>query len=144
MSATPNFIVFCGKCGEIYRRVHWNNRGKKSIVWRCVSRLENTGLFCDARTVPESEFQRVAVEAINQLLTGRDEFLTVLEQNISAVVGAESNVAIEGIDRRLKELQTELLKRTAGRAGYDDVALEIDRLRAEKQAPAGSSRPRRA
>jgi site-specific DNA recombinase len=32
-------IVFCGECGEIYRRVHWNNRGCKSIVWRCVSRL---------------------------------------------------------------------------------------------------------
>ena len=26
-------IVFCENCGEIFRRVHWNNRGKKSIVW---------------------------------------------------------------------------------------------------------------
>ena len=25
-------IVFCGECGEFYRRVHWNNRGCKSIV----------------------------------------------------------------------------------------------------------------
>ena len=32
--------VFCENCGEIFRRVHWNNRGKRSIVWRCVSRLE--------------------------------------------------------------------------------------------------------
>ena len=38
-------IIFCGGCGEVFRRVHWNNRGKKSIVWRCVSRLDNTGLF---------------------------------------------------------------------------------------------------
>ena len=36
-------MVFCGDCGEFYRRVHWNNRGCKSIVWRCCSRLENTG-----------------------------------------------------------------------------------------------------
>ncbi len=44
-------MVFCGKCHEVFRRVHWNNRGKKSIVWRCVSRLENTGLFCTASTI---------------------------------------------------------------------------------------------
>ena len=35
-------IVFCGECGEMYRRIHWNNRGVKSIVWRCISRLEGT------------------------------------------------------------------------------------------------------
>jgi site-specific DNA recombinase len=37
-------IVFCGEYGEIYCRVHWNNRGKKSVVWRCVNRLEAKGL----------------------------------------------------------------------------------------------------
>ena len=30
-------MVFCGECGELFRRVHWNNRGVKSIVWRCCS-----------------------------------------------------------------------------------------------------------
>lgn len=64
-------IVICGKCGEVFRRVHWNNRGKKSIVWRCVSRLENTGLFCDARTVLESTIEQVLVTAINQALAIR-------------------------------------------------------------------------
>ena len=38
--------IRCGKCGEIFRRIHWNNRGKKSIVWRCVNRVDNTGK-CD-------------------------------------------------------------------------------------------------
>ena len=33
-------MVVCGECGELYRRVHWNNHGCKSIVWRCISRLE--------------------------------------------------------------------------------------------------------
>lgn len=39
-------IVYCGHCGDIYRRVHWNNRGYKSIVWRCVSRLDEKGSEC--------------------------------------------------------------------------------------------------
>lgn len=38
-------IVYCGHCGDIYRRVHWNNRGYKSIVWRCVIRKYNGGFI---------------------------------------------------------------------------------------------------
>lgn len=34
-------IVYCSKCGDIYRRVVWNNRGKHSIVWRCCTRVEH-------------------------------------------------------------------------------------------------------
>ena len=26
-------IVICGECCEMFRRIHWNNRGCKSIVW---------------------------------------------------------------------------------------------------------------
>ena len=25
-------LAFCSKCGDIYRRIAWNNRGKHSIV----------------------------------------------------------------------------------------------------------------
>ena len=33
-------IVYCDKCGGLFRRFHWNNCGCKSIVWRCSNRLE--------------------------------------------------------------------------------------------------------
>ena len=46
-------MIICGECGEMFRRLHWNNRGCKSIVWRCISRLEPTGQECHARTVNE-------------------------------------------------------------------------------------------
>ena len=35
-------IVFCGHCGDIFRRIKWNNRGCKSTVWRCVCRVKKT------------------------------------------------------------------------------------------------------
>jgi site-specific DNA recombinase len=73
-------MIFCGGCGEVFRRVHWNNRGKKSVVWRCVSRLENTGLFCDARTVPENTLEQLIVTAINQALCDKDHFLITLQK----------------------------------------------------------------
>ena len=61
-------IVYCGHCGDIYRRVHWNNRGYKSIVWRCVSRLEEKGSECTAPTINEETLQKAVVKAINELL----------------------------------------------------------------------------
>jgi site-specific DNA recombinase len=126
-------IVICGKCGEVFRRVHWNNRGKKSIVWRCVSRLENTGLFCDARTVSESQIEQVIVTAINQTLCEKNSFLTTLRDNIAAVISRESDKDLADIDKRLEELQTELLKLAASNADYEKVGDEIHRLRDQKQ-----------
>ncbi|MDD3724253.1 MAG: recombinase family protein, partial [Bacteroidales bacterium] len=126
-------MVFCGKCGEVFRRVHWNNRGKKSIVWRCVSRLENTGLFCDARTVLESTIEQVLVTAINQTLCDKDSFLTTLRDNIATVINRESAKELADIDKRLEELQTELLKLATSNADYEKVGEEIHHLRDKKQ-----------
>ena len=64
-------IVICGECGEMFRRIHWNNRGCKSIVWRCLSRLEPTSQECHARTVNETVLENVVVQAINTLLGDR-------------------------------------------------------------------------
>jgi len=126
-------IIICGKCGEVFRRVHWNNRGKKSVVWRCVSRLENTGLFCDARTVLESTIEQVLVTAINQALCDKDSFLSSLQDNIATIITHESDQALADIDKRLEELQTELLKLATSNADYDKVGDEIHRLRDQKQ-----------
>jgi len=113
--------------------VHWNNRGKKSIVWRCASRLENTGLFCDARTVPESQIEQVVLKAINQALCDKGSFLTTLRDNIATVISCESDKELADIDKRLEELQTELLKLATSNADYEKVGDEIHRLRDQKQ-----------
>lgn len=120
-------------CEEVFRRVHWNNRGKKSIVWRCVCRLQNTGLFCDARTVLESTLEQVTVAAINDALSGRDDFLATLEKNITSVLQAKNDETLTEIDRWLVELQTQLVKLASSKADYEDVAEEIYRLREQKQ-----------
>lgn len=126
-------IIICGNCSEVFRRVHWNNRGKKSIVWRCVSRLQNTGLFCNARTVQESTLEQVTVAAINDALSGRDDFLATLEKNIATVLSAKYGNLLSEIDGRLEELQMQLVKLASSKADYEDVAEEIYRLREEKQ-----------
>lgn len=122
-------IVFCGECGEFYRRVHWNNRGCKSIVWRCCSRLENTGHVCRARTVNEKLLEQVTLDAINRVLCEKDDFLKTLQANIATVVLQGDTLSPDAIDARLRELQKELLKKANQKDDYDDVANEILRLR---------------
>ncbi len=126
-------IVYCPKCGDIYRRIAWNNRGKHSIVWRCVSRVEHGPSCCDAPTVQETELQNAVIKAMNQALGGKDEMLKVLEENIAMVFALEDETTMESIDAKLEELQKELLKRANARQDYDDLADEIDHLRELKQ-----------
>ncbi len=79
-------IVICGECGEMFRRIHWNNRGCKSIVWRCISRLEPTGQECHARIVNEMVLENVVVQAINTLLGDKSTYQAQLQQNIANVI----------------------------------------------------------
>ncbi|MFA5640241.1 MAG: recombinase zinc beta ribbon domain-containing protein [Bacteroidales bacterium] len=120
-------------CGDIYRRVHWNNRGYKSIVWRCVSRLEEKGSDCTSPTVNEETLQTAVVKAINELLANKEPFLQVLLKNIATVLNEENDNATDDIDSKLEELQKELLKQAKSKNDYDDVADEIYRLRELKQ-----------
>lgn len=127
-------MVFCGECGELYRRVHWNNHGCKSIVWRCISRLEPSAaeVNCANRTVNELLLQEITVEAINQLLTDRDAFLKTLQQNIAKAVISADTLSPDGIQARLEELQQELIKKANSKQDYDAIADEIFRLREQK------------
>ena len=102
-------IVYCGQCGDIYRRVHWNNRGYKSIVWRCVSRLEEKGSECTAPTINEETLQTAVVKAINELLANKEPFLQALQKNIATILNEENDNATNDIDSKLEELQQQLL-----------------------------------
>ena len=126
-------IVSCPNCGDIYRGIAWNNRGKRSFVWRCVSRVEHGPSRCDAPTVGETELQQAVIKAINIALGGKDDMIVALEQNIASVLALEDENSMESIKAKLEELQKELLKRANAKKDYNDLADEIDRLRELKQ-----------
>ena len=96
----------------MFRRIHWNNRGCKSIVWRCLSRLEPTGEECHARTVNETVLENVVVQAINTLLGDKSTYQAQLQQNIAKVIREAQKSTADGIDEQLMELQKELLKKS--------------------------------
>ena len=103
-------LVFCPKCGDIYRRVAWNNRGKHSIVWRCCTRVQGGPNACDAETILEEYLQMATVAAFNTLYSSRDSMLEILKNNIAKVIDSPES-ALDGVQTRLEEVQQELLKK---------------------------------
>lgn len=126
-------LVICGECGEMFRRIHWNNRGCKSIVWRCLSRLEATGMECHARTVNETVLENVVVQAINTLLGDKSTYQAQLQQNIAKVIREAQKNNTDGIDEQLMELQKELLEKANNKEAYDEIAQQIFKLREQCQ-----------
>ncbi|MGO4936464.1 zinc ribbon domain-containing protein [Fundicoccus sp. Sow4_H7] len=124
--------VVCECCGEIFRRVKWNSRGSKSVVWRCVTRMD-TPSKCQARTVKEDLLHEVIVEVINSLIEDSD-YLGTLEENIKEVLNQKNDETVEDVDDQLHELQKQLYHTTNEKDEYERIAEQIYDLREKKQA----------
>lgn len=121
-------IVFCANCGEQFRRIHWNNRGKKSIVWRCITRLKEKDK-CRARTVNEETLKAAFLNALNEMIGDSDVYLNRLKENLELALNAANPMTAEALSARMSELQQELINRAKQRENYDDVTEEILHLR---------------
>ena len=121
-------IVFCAECGEEFRRIHWNNRGKKSIVWRCLTRLKQKDQ-CHARTVNEETLIEAFLEALNEMVCDSDTYLNRLRENLEAAINSANPMSAEALSAKMAELQRELINRTERRENYDDITEEILRMR---------------
>ena len=104
-----------GECNEMFRRIHWNNRGCKSIVWRCESRLQNTGVACWARTVNEELLLDIILKAINEMILGKSGYMKMLQENIATIIRNDTSASTDEIDAKLLELQKELLQKANNR-----------------------------
>lgn len=126
-------ICTCSKCGDIYRRIAWNNRGKHSIVWRCCTRVENGPAACDAPTVQETELQQATVKAINLLVRSSSSTLDILMHNIETALADDNAGELEKINAVLSEKQKQLVKLAHAKKDYASLTDEIDLLRDKKQ-----------
>ncbi len=73
------------------------------------------------------------VKAINKVLCSKDTFLHTLQDNIATVLHEENDKSTVAIDKKLEELQKELLPLANSKADYNNVADKIYRLRELKQ-----------
>ena len=90
-------------------------------------------MICHARTVNEEVLKNVVVQAFNELIGSKSAYQKRLQDNLAMVLrGYEDEQALE-IDKRLAELQQELINHASRKEDYNDIADEIFRLREMKQ-----------
>ena len=105
-------VMMCGECGSRYKRVTWNIRGKRRIVWRCMSRLDYGKKYCtDSITVDEQALQRAIVRALNRFnIEDESTYLMLMKSTIGEAIGINGGSdEIDLLERRIDALNKRML-----------------------------------
>ncbi len=98
-----------------------------------MTRIEQGPEVCKNQTVKEDELYGAVMTAINKLLSGGNNMIKTLEENIHAVIGETTEYQISEINNSLEEKQKELIKLANKGQDYEYLADEIDELRDKRQ-----------
>lgn len=101
-------LLICGNCGTPYKRVTWSKRGKKKIVWRCISRLDHGTKYCkDSPTIEEETLHAAILHAINSVMSNRDKLIDIIRTNLTVTLSEKSTADVNPlvIENRIRELE---------------------------------------
>ena len=118
-------ITICKECGCEYRRQIWSKYGEKKAVWRCENRLRNGTRYCkDSPTIEESVLHRAVLQAINQVLENKGDFVQTFRKNVvtALIHGTEDSEYAEE-KKKLQKTMAELIQQQAKQNG-DKTAFE--------------------
>lgn len=127
-------LLVCGDCGTAFRRVTWAKRGKKKVVWRCVSRLDYGTKYCrKSPTIEEEALHAAVLDAINSAMENREQLISILKSNLEIALSEKSGKEMNPIllENRIRELQKAMMKlvavstETGNTGSYDDKFKEI-------------------
>lgn len=111
---TPKYALsdrlICGECGTLYRRCTWVNRGKKHIVWRCISRSDYGKIYChDSPSVDEQQLQQAILRAINSIMSEKPALVRQVTENLQVLIhpSRSGELTIADIDHQLETLARE-------------------------------------
>ena len=142
--------VICGECGTLYRRCTWVNRGKKHIVWRCISRIDYGKRYCHSSpSVDEQQLHQAILRAINGTMTSKSVLVRQITENLQVIIHPHKSgeLSIPDIDRQLETLAQEFDTTLAAAASgngtdysehfkailYRQTALKAQRAELEQQ-----------
>lgn len=135
-------VLICGECGSRYKRVTWNIRGKRRIVWRCISRLDYGKKYCtNSITVDEKALQKAIVRALNRF-NAEDEstYLMLMKSTIGEAIGLNGGSEeidllerrIDALNKRMLDLVTLSIQDGNDAESYEDefkgISQQIDQL----------------
>lgn len=98
-------LMICGECGSAYKRCTWNVHGKKSIVWRCISRLDHGSKYCKhSPTMHEDKLHSAIIRAVNEYYESAVDIREILNGAVDEVIAGASHHEIRQIEQRLREI----------------------------------------
>ena len=114
-------ITVCKECGCEYRRQIWSKYGEKKAVWRCENRLRNGTRYCkDSPTIEESVLHRAVLQAINQVLENKGDFIQTFRKNVvTALTHGTENSEYAEEKKKLQKAMAELIQHQAQQGGNE-------------------------
>ena len=124
-------IVFCGECGANYRRVTWSKRGKKTIVWRCIERLENGIQNCkDSPTIYEDKLKDAILLGLCQISPDVFNVAEMVKSEIGTVIHKNDDQNKYTIKSKIKNLEREMKVLNLIVNEAEDEQVYLDKIRA--------------
>lgn len=128
-------VMTCAECGSRYKRVTWTSRGKKRVVWRCISRLDYGKRYCKTSlTVDETALHAAIVRAINRF-NEEDEstYMALMRATIGEAIGLTGGTdeidllrrKIDGLNRKMVSLINESVESGEGIESHEAEFKEL-------------------
>ena len=131
--------LVCGECGSMYRRTTWAKKGKKKVVWRCISRLEFGTKYCQhSPTLSEEALHQAILQCVQTVAGDKDDIMQNLrdvQENIILFSG--SQVTPQSLEKQINKLEQEmsaLVKIVAQGGDSDFYAAKLRQLSEQKMA----------
>ena len=102
--------VFCGSCGNIFKRRQWNSTNTSmKIVWQCKTYIVEGKNACGAKAVDEKVLMDSFVKMFNKIYENRQSFIKTMTENIEMIILQKPDIGeTETLDNRIEELKNEL------------------------------------
>lgn len=71
----------------------------RKVIWRCNWKYDRKENICPNRHLEEKELQEAFVQAVNQLISGKEEILNAAEEFLAALLDAS------GLEKSSQSLQ---------------------------------------
>ena len=127
-------LLVCGCCGSPYRRCTWSKKGKKRIVWRCISRLDYGKKYCsDSPTLDEDVLHQAVVRGLCEIAADNTAISAIesLKQHAAIYFSGGDSTAMDEL--RIKELVAQITEAAAKGSYSEQMAAMVQELNALKQ-----------
>ena len=152
-------IIRCGECGSWYGAKVWHSNDKyRKVIYRCNNKYSD-GCKCKTPHINEDELKELFIKAANELFSEREEILAntkvmmemvcetdsldrdlqdnitdlnIISEQMQVAIAENSRVALDQgeYEKRYAELTARYEK---AKAGYDDIADQIESKKAKRE-----------